>query len=474
MLSILSIAAAQCPTSGIVCAIGNCCGKYYDCYGGVVHNNAERPVAVGTNCKNNDIVLASDCGACTPFAAEVKPTTKPPAEATTKPIVNPTKAPTSAPTKAADPTKAPTSAPVAPTKAPVAPTSAPVAPTTAPTAAPVAPTKAASSTGDCVAIPNRGASDQWCRAVNCDAAYVDYCQRTGSSGTPATAAPTVRPPPADATTKPTPTKTPIVITQAPSNPTTVPGCKLSDVFSYSDYKALFPNANGGALNHVSNQHAIFNYSYLLDAASRYPAFACTGDVATRKREVAAFLAHTSQETSGWWAGQPYNWGFYFSTELGCDAQKCAQYCEAGNTQYPCRSGQGYYGRGPIQLSWNYNYGQVSQELFNSDVLLTNPDKIFEEGGTAFLTALWFWMTPQNPKPSCHDVMSGAWNPSSSDSSAGRKPGFGMTTNIINGGIECGRTTPQQVINRIGYYNVYANHFGVSVGDNVECATMRSY
>jgi len=39
-------------------------------------------------------------------------------------------------------------------------------------------------------------------------------------------------------------------------------------------------------------------------------------------------------------------------------------------------------------------------------LINNPDIVGKDASVAFRTALWFWMTPQNPKPACHDVMSG--------------------------------------------------------------------
>ena len=32
------------------------------------------------------------------------------------------------------------------------------------------------------------------------------------------------------------------------------------------------------------------------------------------------------------------------------------YCDKTNTQYPCNPNKKYYGRGPLQLTWNYNYG----------------------------------------------------------------------------------------------------------------------
>jgi hypothetical protein len=54
----------------------------------------------------------------------------------------------------------------------------------------------------------------------------------------------------------------------------------------------------------------------------------------------------------------------------------------------------------------------------------NPDAVAADPVLAFRTALWFWMTPQSPKPSAHDVMAGRWTPSAADAAAGRTPGFG--------------------------------------------------
>ena len=51
---------------------------------------------------------------------------------------------------------------------------------------------------------------------------------------------------------------------------------------------------------------------------------------------------------GGWAtapGGPYSWGYCFVREVSGGL-----YCE-WNPNYPCASGQEYYGRGPIQLSW---------------------------------------------------------------------------------------------------------------------------
>ena len=40
---------------------------------------------------------------------------------------------------------------------------------------------------------------------------------------------------------------------------------------------------------------------------------------------------------------------------------------------------------------------------------------------------------QSPKPSCHDALVGNWVPTEKDLKCGRKPGFGVTINIVNGG-----------------------------------------
>ena len=46
------------------------------------------------------------------------------------------------------------------------------------------------------------------------------------------------------------------------------------------------------------------------------------------------------------------------------------------------------------------------------------------------------MTPQSPKPSMHDVMRGFFEPNDYDLSQDIYDGFGATTNIVNGGLEC--------------------------------------
>lgn len=242
------------------------------------------------------------------------------------------------------------------------------------------------------------------------------------------------------------------------------GAGFDTVLSRETYEALFPNRD-----------ALYDYDSLASVAAKYPDFATQGTLAERRREVAGFLANIAHETTGGWStapGGPEAWGLYFKEEVGCEAGACTQYCDTSNAQYPCAAGKTYHGRGPIQLSWNYNYGAFGAVLGLD--LLANPDLVTSDGAIAFETALWFWMTAQAPKPSAHEALLGLWQPSEGDRSLGRLPGFGMTINIINGGLECGFDTEGRVADRVNFYRHFVSELGTSEGENVECETMTPY
>ena len=140
--------------------------------------------------------------------------------------------------------------------------------------------------------------------------------------------------------------------------------------------------------------------------------------------------------------------------------------------YPPSSTEQYFGRGPIQLSWNYNYGAFSKVLVESTYdskmyLLENPAEAASSGYVAFTAGMWFWMTPQSPKPSMHDVITGFWQPNSADTNIGLQKMsnglncFGGTTNIINGGQECGQTSESYGSQRrMDYYIEWLDFFGL--------------
>ena len=247
-------------------------------------------------------------------------------------------------------------------------------------------------------------------------------------------------------------------------------CQLADIIDQATWDAMFLHNDDMAC-----AGSVYTLQGLLDAAAEFPSFACEGDDATRRRELAAFLAQISHETTGGWPAAPdgpHAWGLCFIEEVGCENNACPQYCEPNNAQYPCAPGKTYHGRGAIQLSWNYNYGQAGDALGVD--LLSNPDLVKTDSKLAIQTAMWFWMTEQLPKPSAHDVMVGNWQPSAQDLALGRLPGFGMTTNIINGGLECAQPGNSKVADRIGFLDRYVGILETDAGANVDCDMMMPY
>ncbi|KAK7351990.1 hypothetical protein VNO80_17404 [Phaseolus coccineus] len=234
---------------------------------------------------------------------------------------------------------------------------------------------------------------------------------------------------------------------------------LSALIPRSTFDQMLKHRNDGACP----ARGFYTYDAFIAAAKAFPSFGTTGDTATRKREIAAFLGQTSHETTGGWATAPdgpFAWGYCFVRE-----RNPSTYCSA-TPQFPCAPGQQYYGRGPIQISWNYNYGQCGRAIGVD--LINNPDLVATDPVISFKSALWFWMTPQSPKPSSHDVITSRWTPSSADVAARRLPGYGTVTNIINGGLECGRGQDSRVEDRIGFFKRYCDLLGVGYGNNLDC------
>ncbi|XP_052197802.1 endochitinase-like [Diospyros lotus] len=223
-------------------------------------------------------------------------------------------------------------------------------------------------------------------------------------------------------------------------------------------------------NEESCSHGFYTYDAFIAAARSFNGFGTTGDDATRKRELAAFLGQTSHETTGGWPSAPdgpYAWGYCFVREGGDHTDPLCT-----SKDWPCPPGRKYYGRGPIQLTHNYNYGLAGKAI-GAD-LINNPDLVATDAIVSFKTAIWFWMTPQANKPSSHDVIVGKWTPSEADRSAGRVPGYGVITNIINGGLECGQGPKDKVADRIGFYKRYCDLLGVSYGNNLDCYNQRPF
>ncbi|MBA0702557.1 hypothetical protein Goari_020669 [Gossypium aridum] len=216
-------------------------------------------------------------------------------------------------------------------------------------------------------------------------------------------------------------------------------------------------------------NGFYTYDAFITAARSFNGFGTTGDLATRKRELAAFFGQTSHETTGGWPTAPdgpYAWGYCFIREQN----NPGAYCTPGS--WPCAPGRQYFGRGPIQLTHNYNYGPAGRAI--GEDLINNPDLVATNAIISFKTAIWFWMSPQGNKPSCHSVIIGEWRPSGADTAAGRVPGYGVITNIINGGLECGRGPDNRVASRIGFYRRYCDILGINPGSNLDCNNQRPF
>ncbi|KAK3029640.1 hypothetical protein RJ639_037957 [Escallonia herrerae] len=179
--------------------------------------------------------------------------------------------------------------------------------------------------------------------------------------------------------------------------------------------------------------SFYTRAAFIQAVGSYPRFGTTGSIDDSKREIAALFAHATHETGH----------FCYKEEIDGPSK---DYCDENNTQYPCVQGKGYYGRGPLQLSWNYNYGPAGQSIgFNG---LNNPDIVASDVLVSFRASLWFWMT------SVHSVII--------------NQGFGASIRAINGQLECDGANPDTVTSRVRYYTDYCNQLGVAPGGNLRC------
>ncbi|MER7849459.1 glycoside hydrolase family 19 protein [Kitasatospora sp. NPDC096077] len=222
--------------------------------------------------------------------------------------------------------------------------------------------------------------------------------------------------PSDPGPTPTPTSTP--------NPGGFP-------VSQAQFDQMFPNRN-----------PFYTYQGLLDATAAYPGFAATGSDTVRLQEAAAFLANVSHETGG----------LVYVVEQ--DTSNYPHYCDTSQP-YGCPAGQAaYYGRGPIQLSWNFNY-KAAGDALGLD-LLNNPSLVETDPAVAWKTGLWYWNTQNGPGTMTpHDAMVN-----------GR--GFGETIRSINGTLECNGNNTAQMQHRVSLYQGFVQLLGTVPGDNLTC------
>lgn len=205
----------------------------------------------------------------------------------------------------------------------------------------------------------------------------------------------------------------------------------SALLSEKQFGEMFPDRN-----------SFYTYAGLTTAMKTFPEFAATGDDDTHKRELAAFLANLSHESRG------------LQATVEDPATAGNDYCDETKS-YGCPAGDlAYFGRGPIQLSWNYNY-QAAGTAMGVD-LLNNPGKVAEDASVAWQTAIWFWMTSTGSgTATAHAAITGT-------------SGFGATIRAINGALECDGKQPDLVQSRVSKFRTFAQTLGVAPGDNLTC------
>ncbi|PQJ89282.1 MULTISPECIES: chitinase [Aliivibrio] len=229
----------------------------------------------------------------------------------------------------------------------------------------------------------------------------------------------------------------------------------------------------------------YSYTRFLQAIGKFPAFC--GDYtdgrdadAICKKSIVTAFAHFSQETGGHiavdntWDNplglEEWQQALVHVREMGWSEGQEGYTTGCGqndwqNKRWPCAAGQGYFGRGAKQLSYHFNYGAFSEVMYDGDatVLLNNPGLV-ADSWLNLASAIWFFLTPQAPKPAMLHVIDRTWTPSQRETDAGIGYGFGTTINVINGGIECGEQNKDkgQPVNRIRYWEGLSSHYQIPV------------
>ncbi|EMA8957341.1 chitinase [Vibrio fluvialis] len=244
---------------------------------------------------------------------------------------------------------------------------------------------------------------------------------------------------------------------------------------------VFPQSEWDYLTHMAAPE--YTYTRFLRAIGKFPAFC--GDYtdgrdadAICKKSIVTAFAHFSQETGGHIAKDnvsdnplaldEWQQALVHVREMGWSEGQEGYTTGCGqndwqNARWPCAAGQGYFGRGAKQLSYHFNYGAFSEAMFDGDatVLLNNPGLV-ADSWLNLASAIWFFLTPQAPKPAMLHVIDRTWVPSQREIDAGIGYGFGTTINVINGGIECGEQNKDkgQPVNRIRYWEGLAEHYQI--------------
>lgn len=261
--------------------------------------------------------------------------------------------------------------------------------------------------------------------------------------------------------------------------------RVESIIRSSDWDYLFPL-----------RAPEYTYSNFLKAISKFPAVCGNysdgrnADAICRK-SLATMFAHFAQETGGhenWRPEAEWRQALVYLREMGwSEGQKggyngeCNPDVWQGQT-WPCGKDKdgdymSYFGRGAKQLSYNYNYGPFSDAMYGDVKTLLEKPKLVADTWLNLASAVFFFVYPQPPKPSMLHVIDGTWKPNERDKANGLVSGFGVSIQIINGGVECGGAAENaQSLNRISYYQEFAKYLKVTVpADEVlGCKNMKQF
>ncbi|XP_073125944.1 chitinase 6-like [Henckelia pumila] len=202
---------------------------------------------------------------------------------------------------------------------------------------------------------------------------------------------------------------------------------ISGIVTDAFFNGIASEAGGGCPG-----RGFYSRSAFLDALGPYPDFG-SGSIDVAKREIAAFFAHVTYETGS----------LCYIEEI---VTGNGVFCDGSSRLYPCVPGKRYYGRGPLQLTWNFNYGAAGRSIgFDG---LNDPDIVARDAVVSFKTALWLWMN------NSHDAITSG-------------QGFGATIRAING-LVCDGRNPAAVSLLAQYYRNYCSELGVDPGSNISC------
>lgn len=228
----------------------------------------------------------------------------------------------------------------------------------------------------------------------------------------------------------TPTPAAAPIAQNPIFPVASAGSSGSSSNSVSSSSASSSSSGSGSLNVTQEEFLkAFNEAkpYFSDpnvgnpTEAQYKAFinnAGPKGGITSKTELAMFLAEILWESGG----------LIYKSEVACKENNCAGTYSTPNDV----PGKYYFGRGYMQLTWEYNYSAASKDLYGDDRLRTNPEMVATDEDVAWGVSFWFWKTVVKPK------LNGTYN-------------FGLATDAINGGKECRGADPTKAKKRYAIY-----------------------